>query len=651
MISEAISASFYNGLARAIPEAALTVSGWAASRRVVSSERVADPTLAGYWKNDKTPYLVEVMDSVCDPRINEAVFVKSAQVGGTEAINNIIGYFMDVDPATILYVCENEGKARAWSIECFAPMLRDTPTLSALMGEAKQRDSNNMIESKGFPDGHFALAWATSPSTLSSRPRRVILTDETDAFEATKEGDPVALAEARTKTAGAQRKIVHVSTPRNAEGPEFEFSRIEKMFNDSTAEKFFVPCPHCDEFQVLTWRDAEGVRNIQWEKDAPETAYYVCKSCGAEIENSDKPEMLARGRWRSTNPAYAGNRRGFWICEIYSPFTTWGEMAQAYLAAKDDPAALKTFVNTRLAESWKPADEKIDYADIEFATEEYAAEVPDGVLVLTAGVDTQDDRLEVEIVGWGDDLESWSVDYKVLMGDPGGAEVWEDLREFLTMERENAAGEVFKIKAVSIDSGGHHPQAVYRFCKQNAGRKYFAIKGASTAGRPISGKPSRTNSMGVKLYLLGTEAAKDLIFSHLKTKEEGPGFCHFPDNRLAEIPNYFQMLRAEKKFPVKSNRKTVYVWQKVSASARNEALDCRVYALAALHILSPAWDMLKRKSKIRSRKITREENNLETETEEEMESSQNTEAESKPAKIQRRKVSRRRSGGGFASNW
>jgi phage terminase large subunit GpA-like protein len=283
-ISEAISRSISEGLASAIPEKALTVSEWAERHRVVSEERVANLSLAGRWSNEATPYLVGIMDSVTEPGVNEIVFIKSSQVGGTELLNNIIGYYIHIDPATILYVCENEGKARAWSVESFAPMIRDTPSLFKIFGDAKSRDSSNMIEAKAFRGGHFALAWATSPATLSSRPRRIVLTDETDAFEPTKEGDPIKLAEARTKTAGEHRKIIHVTTPRDMAN-----SRVYPLWEESDRCYYSVPCPDCGDYLNLTWG------NFKWDEGDPLGAWYVCEHCGAIIEEDSKPEMLAKG--------------------------------------------------------------------------------------------------------------------------------------------------------------------------------------------------------------------------------------------------------------------------------------------------------------------------------------------------------------------
>jgi phage terminase large subunit GpA-like protein len=594
-ISEPISRSISEGLASAIPERALTVSEWAEKHRVVSQERVANLALAGKWSNEVTPYLVGIMDSVNEPGVNEIVFIKSSQVGGSELLNNIIGYYIHIDPATILYACENEGKARAWSVESFAPMIRDTPALARIFGDAKSRDSSNMIEAKAFRGGHFALAWATSPATLSSRPRRIVLTDETDAFEPTKEGDPIKLAEARTKTAGEHRKIVHVTTPRDMAN-----SRVYPLWEESDRCFYFLPCPDCGEYQNLVWS------NVKWDEGNPQDAWYVCDHCGVMIEEDSKHEMLAKGEWRSTNPDYRGNRRAFWINELYSPFSTWGEMATAFLEAKRFKDTLKVFVNTRLAQFWEDEDgeEEVDVSDIEAKREEYHAKVPEGVVVLTAGVDVQDDRLELEIVGWGRGLESWSIDYKTIYGSPALAEVWDSLAEVLDSVYTGENGHEFSISCAGIDSGGHHTEAVYKFCKKHQRKRWFAVKGANVYGKPIVSPPSIVGREKVRLFTVGTDTAKDQIFSFLRvTKPGAPGYCHFPD---WYDEDYFKKLYSEKKITRYRAGVASRQWVKLRPSTRNEALDCRVYATAARVILNPNLEMLAESLGVQSVKMETE---------------------------------------------
>lgn len=508
----------------------------------------------------------------------------------TEALNCILGYSIHIEPSTILYICENEGKARAWSTECFAPLIRDTPVLSKIFGEAKQRDSSNMIESKGFRGGHFALAWSTSPATLSSRPRRVLLRDEIDAFEPTKEGSPLALSEARTKSAGPSRKIIDVSTPRYK-----ETSQIEPRFLDSTAEKYFVPCPHCEGLQLLTWRNAEtGHRNLQWDHDEFETVQFFCQKCGEGITEDFKEWMLAHGKWISTNPEYKGNRRGFWICELYSPWDgVWADMAQAYVRCRNNKDELQVFTNTRLAETWEIEGDKLDVMDLRFRQEAYESEVPDGVLVLTAGVDFQADRAEIEVVGWGLDDESWSLDYKVIHGDPTNAEnhIWEELADYLGREWQSAEGKPLKVSAAGLDTG-FQATNVYKFTKKHSGRRWFAFKGAAGVKAPLISNPTRNNVYRIKLYSIGVNEAKDIIKANLEKQEYGPGYCHFPDDRPA---SYFHQFANEHKIRRYVGGQPVYRWEKVKDHARNEALDLRVYATAALRILNPDYRTLEQK--------------------------------------------------------
>lgn len=593
---------FSSGLQTAIPEGALTVSKWAETYRFVSSERSARP---GLWRNSVVPFLAGIMDAVSEPGIKKIIFQKSSQVGGSELLNNIIGYFIHIDPSPILMVIENELKAQAWSKESFAPMLRDTPALAALVAEAKERDSSNTIQLKMFRGGYLATAWATSPATLSSRPIRILLLDEVDAFEPTKEGDPVKLAEARQKTFSDNKKEILVSSPRLK-----ETSVIEREYLASDQRKYFVPCPDCGEFQVLKWA------NVKWDDGGAANAYYVCDECGVIIENSSKMEMLLKGEWRATASSETEGVAGFWINEIYSPFTTWGDMASNFLSAKKHKSTLQTFVNTSLGETWEEKDEEVNISAFAFLKEEYEAEIPRGVLLLTAGVDVQKDRLEVETVGWGKDEESWSIDHHVIEGDPNLADVWDSLSDYLQREWEGARGQTYRIKAACIDSGGHHTNQVYRFAKANAGRRWFAIKGANTPGKPLVSKPSIQGRMKVRLYTVGTDTAKESIHASLRKTiainerinnpnldaateaDDFAGYCHFPDGREDAYFKQFFAERQVTKFVAGVAKK---VWEKISQSARNEALDLRVYAMAALGILNVNLNkMAEKQAKTRS---------------------------------------------------
>lgn len=600
----------------AIPDTDLTASQWAAKYRHVSGLSA----LPGPWRNEVTPYLVEPMDCLGLPGIYEIIFVASAQIGKTEFCNNGVGYFMHHDPSPILYVAETDGKAEAWSKEKLAPMLRATPVLRSLVRDRRERDSGNTIEGKSFPGGFLAIGYATSAETLSSRSPRVAFLDERDAYKRTKEGDPAHLAEKRTITFKERRKVVKVSSPRDRLEPPpgappdaQKYSPIEWEYEQSDKRKYWAPCPHCGEFQVLTWKNEQGDYCIKWDGDDVENAYYVCQVGGCVIEHDDKAEMLAAGEWRAEKP-FAG-RAGFWLWEAYSPFVTWGQIVANFLRAKNDAEQLKVFVNTTLAQGWEEFQGGIEVTDLEERREPYNVLLPDGVLIITGAADVQHNRLEYEICGWGLGYECWSLDYGVLPGDPSQGEVWEQLKVALTRtfeyetsfggveqeDDETGASEVLQMRvmAACIDSGGHHSEDVYRFCRENAGWRFYAVKGANVPGKPLVSQYSLLKKAGgfVRLYTVGTETAKDTFVNRLAVTKPGPGYCHFPveferDGRTYYGADYFKQLRSEHAVMKRTKRGTARVWEKIKASWRNEALDVRVYNMAALAILNLDFERL-----------------------------------------------------------
>lgn len=596
---DAIIESCSLAIKRAIPESALTVTDWADTYRFLAAERAA---ISGRWQTDRVPYLKGIMDAVTRPDVREIVFMKSSQVGGSEVANNIIGYFVHIEPSPILYVCESEGKAQAWSKESLAPMIRDTPVLNELFEAPRERDSGNTISGKRFPGGHLAVAWATSAAQLSSRPRRIVIFDEVDGFGTTSEGDPISLAEARTKTF-SDAKIIKISSPRDE-----DTSRIKPAYQSSWAGKYFVPCPHCGTYQTIEWA------RIKWDEN-PLDAYLICEAHGCVIENDDKFAMLQRGQWRHglftdvtdeqghvTRVWNEGGELrgtiGFHVWEGYSPFVAWGDLALNFLKKKNKLDELRAFVNTSLGQTWEQRETEIEVGTLPDRCEEYEAEVPAGVLVLTAGVDVQGNRLEYEIVGWGRDGESWSIYYGRIEGDPAQRGVWEDLQAELGREFEGVDGRKFRVQCAAIDSGGHHTNEVYAFCRLNRGRRWYAIKGANTSGKPLISKPSLQGNPPVKLFTVGTETAKDTFSNQLNVLEPGPNYCHFPAlfDEVTQQPiydeAYFKMLVSEHSVKEYSRGVARRVWRKIRASARNEALDCRVYAMAALNILHPNMDAI-----------------------------------------------------------
>lgn len=522
------------------------------------------------------------MDSVSEPNVNTVVVMSSAQIGKTVILKAIIGYHVDKDPAPILMLQPTEMMAEAFSKDRLAPMIRDTPALSGKIADPRARDSGNTILHKRFDGGHLTLAGSNSPASLSSRPIRIVLCDEVDRYPASSgsEGDPVNLAIKRTATFW-NRRIVLTSTP-TIKG----ISRIEMAFGQSDQRRYYVPCPHCSTYHVLQWR------NVKWPEGDPERAHILCETCGAVIEDHHKPAMLARGEWRAELPCRG--IAGFHINELYSPWRRWAEVAKDFLAAKVSPETLKTWVNTSLGECWEEEAERSDPDALLVRRENYtAAAIPREVLYLTAGVDVQDDRLEAEIVGWrqdGQDVppESWGIEYRVLNGDPARMEVWNDLDTLLQSSWKTQSGRTLRVMATAVDSGGHHTAQVYAYCAARKGQHVYACKG--TGGpRPLwTGRKTKSPKYRAELWLIGSDTGKDAWYSRLRVKEPGSGYCHFP---ITYDRHYFDMLTSEQVRTKYLKGRPTREWF-LPPNRRNEALDIRVLALAALMARPINWAAL-----------------------------------------------------------
>jgi phage terminase large subunit GpA-like protein len=510
------------------------------------------------------------MDAACDPLIPEVVVMKSTQVGWTEILNNTIGFFIDQTPAPILMLQPTLDMADAWSKDRLAPMIRDTPALTDKVAEPKSRDSGNTLLHKRFPGGHLTVVGANSPSGLASRPIRVLLCDEVDRFpvSAGTEGDPIDLARRRTATF-RNRRILMGSTP-TIKGS----SRIESAFEQSDQRYFFVPCPQCGAFQRLMWPQ------VRWPDGQPELAVYVCQHCAGEISEASKPEMLRAGQWRGTKPS--NGIAGFHISELYSPWVSWAEMAQAFLRAKKLPETLQTWINTALGETWEDQGEKLEAGGLLVRRESYtSAAIPPGVMLITVGTDVQDDRLESFVYGWGRDEEAWRLEHLVLRGDPGGEALWREHDALLRRRFRTDDGRELAIEATCIDSGGHFTEAVYRYCHARKRYRVWAIKGVAGPGRPVWQKrPSRGGKLRVDLWPIGVDTVKDLIFGRLKrVKDPGPGYFHF-DAGADEA--FFDQLASEVLVYRVAQGRRIRLWRPRAQGARQEGLDGTVYAYAAM---------------------------------------------------------------------
>lgn len=558
------------------PKAPLLVSEWADANRILSGEGSAE---AGQWKTSRTPYLREIMDALSeDSSCRKVVFMKSSQVGGTEAGSNWLGYIMGHAKGPVAVVMPTEKAMQDWASQKFDPMAKDTPAIAAVMASRSNRAGDNSAARKRFTGGILYFKTAGSTTELKSTSLRYAIADEVDEWDwQTLQGDPLGLLEIR-QTTYHDRKLFVVSSPTMKDA-----SRIEEQFDLGDQRRFMVPCPHCDERQHLKWS------NVRWQKGHGSRivrAWYACEHCGSEIDEHHKPAMLAAGRWVAGNPD--GQWRSYHINAIYSPIglgLSWAELAAEWIEAQDDVAKLMRFMNTRLGETWADRSHDLKPNVLVARAEPYALRtVPAGALVLTAGVDTQGDRLEVRVIGWGMDGKEWTIDYHVIHGNPAEERIWDALDQYLTAEFSNAYGRTLRIEATAIDTGGHHTHAVYAYVRRSKARRAIAVKGASTTGRVILGKPShqdvnwrgQTIKKGVALYTVGTDTAKHWIYARLNgdaDKDPGARQVHFS----TELEPQFFDQQVSETFNPRKNR-----WE-LKKGKRNEVLDTHVYAIAASH--------------------------------------------------------------------
>lgn len=562
------------------PPPVLTVSQWADEYRRLSPEASAEP---GRWNTDRAPYQRAIMDAVNDARCEDIIIMSSAQVGKTELILNIIGYYIDYDPSPILVLQPTLEMAQTFSKDRLAPMLRDTPALKGKVKDARSRDSGNTILHKTFPGGHITMVGANSAAGLASRPIKVVLMDEVDRYPASAgtEGDPIKLAEKRTTTFWNRKKI-KVSTP-TIKGR----SPIEKEFLTSSMEEWNVPCPCCGKYQPYEWG------RIHFSDVTME-----CKFCLEHI--SERDWKSNPGKWVAAKEN--NKKRGFHLNELASPWKHWEEIIEDFKEAdrdrkQGDIEKLKTFINTALGEPWEERGEAADDNVLLSRRERYNADLPDGVLLVTAGVDVQDDRFEVEITGWGKGYESWGILYKKIKCNLEQEEAWDKLEQFLDTELYFENGNSLLIAATCIDTGGHFTSEAYKFLKkmERKQKKIFGIKGMGGEGIPLINKISTNNVEKVRIFLLGVDSGKEILMTRLKTVDEGPGYCHFPINAdRGYDETYIKGLTSEQRVvSVKDNRATLK-WVKKSGT-RNEPLDLRNYSTAAAEILRPDWDVLEKK--------------------------------------------------------
>ena len=589
------------------PPANLTVSQWAEKRRRLSTESSAEP---GPWRTSRTPYLREPMDAFTDAKVRHIVMVAASQVGKSEFLNNGIGYIIDEDPGSILFVHPTTIDAKEYSKLRIAPMIRDCPTLRKKVSDPKSRDSSNTILQKTYPGGILTMCGSTEAHALASKPIRYVFGDERDrwATSAGNEGDPWDLAMAR-QTTFYNAKAVEVSTPtiKNA-------SAIEAAYATGTMERWKSRCPHCGEYHEIQWAD------IRFEYDEVVVAgkttykiksvYYVCPGCGCVSDEQTMKRQPAR--WEADNPdAYEQGTRSFWLNAFVSQWATWSSIVLKFLNATGSSKKLQVVYNTCFGQLWEDRGDLEDEDSLMARREMYGVdaegnpvdELPDGVLVLTAGVDTQDDRMEYEIIGHGHFGETWGLEVGVVMGRPDDPAVWEKL-DALVFDRvlHFRDGLGLKMSISFVDEGGHFTQEVRQFCRARQGKKVFAVKGMPGPDRPYTSPPKKMKIVVRQVvvgtcwqYQIGVDAGKQIIMDNLRVQTPGPKYCHFP-RRDDYGSAYFTGLLSER-LEYDAAKKQPWIWKKIPGHERNERLDCRNYGMAAFKVLPKDLDDIDRKLK------------------------------------------------------
>jgi phage terminase large subunit GpA-like protein len=576
------------------PDPLLSVSEWSDLHRILSSKASAEP---GRWRTSRTPYLKEIMDCLSPSSpVERVVFMKAAQVGATECGSSWIGYVIHHAPGPMMAVWPTVDMAKRNSKQRIDPLIEESPALRELISPARSRDSGNTILAKEFRGGVLVMTGANSAVGLRSMPVRYLFLDEVDGYplDVEGEGDAISLAEARTRTF-TRRKIFIVSTPTIA-----GVSAIEREFDASDQRRYFVPCPHCDHRQWLRFE------KLRWDKGQPETAAYVCESCEQPIAEHHKTRMLELGQWRSmiaqegAKPA-TGRKitAGFHLSSLYSPvgWRSWKDIAVAWEGAvskvSGSAAAIKTFKNTELGETWVEEGEAPDWQRLIERREDYRmGTVPLGGLLLVGGADVQKDRIEVSVWAFGRAKECWLVEHRVLMGDTARDTVWMQLAKMLGETWTHESGALLPLVRFALDTG-FATQEAYAFVRSCRDPRVMAVKGVARGAALIAtptavdmtqgGKKLRR---GIKVFSVTVGIVKLEFYNNLRkaadVQEDGTtvkypsGFVHLPKVDA----EYVQQLCAEQLVTRRDrNGFAVREWQKMRE--RNEALDCYVYARAS----------------------------------------------------------------------
>ncbi len=563
----------------------LTVSQWSDAHRFIARGTGPEP---GRWRTDRLPLLRQVMDAVNDPGIHTVVLKCSSQAAKTEVLINVAGFFIDQDPAPAMFVLPTLDLADSFSTKRFDPTVDATPALAAQIGTHKSRDTSTTIREKSYPGGDLVFAGANSPASLASRPRRIVIFDEIDKYKANigHDGDPIKQGIQRTQNFW-NRRVLLASTPTLK-----KVSAIDDWFDRSDQRHQYVPCKDCGEYQTLEWSTViDGVvhQRIAWTRGKVETAHYVCRHCGSTWDQRDLMRSVRHGQWR----AHAESRgiAGFHWWSAYTPWVTMAQLAAEWEEAEGKPEKEQTFVNLKLGLSYDPSRTASTTPEmLNERREDYGPAgdgsymVPEGVLAITAFVDVQPDRFEVQYLGWGINDEKWVLDLSKHWGDITDPKVWEALDDHLLKRvfGHPLSSEPLTIEAVGVDAGYmQHLTMTFVTARRAAFRPFYAVKGVDGFGRPLWKESEAKFKLGAKLHISGVDEGKTGLYQELMVTE--PRYrVHFP--RHLDLDYFRQLVSEVIKVEYKAGRP--YPSWHLPSGKRNEALDTFVGAVAVRQALS-----------------------------------------------------------------
>lgn len=578
------------------PAKCLSISDWSESHVYLPAGTSAVP---GRWRT--IAYQKGVFEAIENPKISKITLMFGAQLGKTSIVNNSLGYYIQHQPESQIVMQPSESDVKTWLETKFNPMVDNCPSIRDCLAKPRGREGVNNQKMKSYHGGFLMLSWSGSPNTMRGRSAPKIYADEVDGYERTSEGHPVNLLWQRAATFGSKRKLLITSTPTH-KGASF----VEMSYLSGDQRQFYVPCPHCNEFQTLQWK------NVTWKSDKGkhdiESARYACEHCGSLINDGQKLAMIRKGQWRANMPF--NGHASFHLNELYSPFRTFADIVQSFLEKKQT-GDLKTFVNVSLAETWEEEGEQVEPGSLLARVEHWEA-LPGGIALITSGIDVQQDRIELQAVGWGVDEESWIIDYKIFHGETSEDEVWRELTQYLVHKRyPHQSGKELPIAFACLDTGGTNNMTskAYDYVRRSRIGLPFAIKGRG-GEHPFVAAPSRKrvpNKKAFDLYMIGTDEGKSILYNRLRLEEEkGASVIHF-DANVCDV-RYFGQLTAEKRLLRYQRGFPKYEWHNVAPDKRNEALDTYIYALAALRItnidLSLKRQQLKQEAKDNPKKAT-----------------------------------------------